>query len=131
MSLYCSICYEDINENCRIDSCNHLFCISCITEWGKKGANTCPCCRQKFNVLYDTNNSLIDYFVDKENNYEDDEEDDLGYERFYCVYVIWICLLFKARNICAPKIPQIILNRKLKGCNKYMDMAHYQRTISL
>jgi hypothetical protein len=130
MSLSCSICYEDIKETCKIDSCNHPFCISCITKWGKT-TNTCPCCRQKFNVLYHANNnSLIDYFVDKENN------DYLSIDRFTdyqmygnncCLFVVYLLV----GRICARKIPQLTLNRKLKGSNKYMDMAHYQRIISV
>ena len=66
MQLTCSICYDDIDETFNIDSCNHIFCISCITKWGREKINTCPCCRRKFNILYDTNDKIIDYFVDKE-----------------------------------------------------------------
>jgi len=127
MPLSCSICYENIKENCKIDSCPHLFCISCITKWGKT-TNTCPCCRQKFNVLYDANNSLIDYFVDKENDdYYIWEEGDWGFGGMSVICVG----VYLVGHICAMKIPQITLNRKLKGCNKYMDMAHYQRIISV
>ena len=129
MSLSCPICLNDIKETGKIDSCNHQYCISCITKWGKT-ANTCPCCRRKFNVLYDTNNnSLIDYFVDKENN------DYLSTDEFTDYHMWGITILISKylvlQRICALKIPQLTLNRKLKKGNKYMDMAHYQRMISV
>ena len=68
MQLTCAICYDDIEATVNIDSCDHKFCIDCITKWAREKTNTCPCCRGKFNVLTDSNGVIIDYFVDKENN---------------------------------------------------------------
>ena len=36
MQVTCSICYNDIEETCNIDSCDHIFCRDCITKWGRE-----------------------------------------------------------------------------------------------
>ncbi|APG58361.1 E3 ubiquitin-protein ligase p28-like protein [BeAn 58058 virus] len=47
----CSICMEYIlsktNNYFGIITCNHIFCIDCISIWFKNN-NTCPVCREKF-----------------------------------------------------------------------------------
>ena len=129
MQLTCSICYDDISETCRINSCKHIFCRDCITKWGREKTNTCPCCRSKFNILYDANDKIIDYFVDKENNewidleiYQDDFNIVFG-SYFYSIKLFMFVWFF----IFDEKIPIIPYNRKSNRYNRYMDMAHYQR----
>jgi hypothetical protein len=46
----CSVCYEDIQEQGVIDSCNHSFCVDCISKWSEE-SNTCPVCKQRFNSI--------------------------------------------------------------------------------
>ena len=43
---------EDVMEIAVLDSCNHRYCLFCISEWSKV-TNTCPKCRQTF-VAIDT-----------------------------------------------------------------------------
>ena len=147
MQLTCSICYNDIKETCNIDSCDHIFCRDCITKWGREKTNTCPCCRGKFNTLTDINGKIIDYFIDKENNdddeYYDSFSEDEYYDSFseYSIYynyefyepIRYIYILYC--RICCPdlkkifpeKVPSLPYRVKLNGSNKYKDMAHYQR----
>lgn len=46
----CSICYENIKDQGKLDSCVHLFCFECIFKWSKQ-ANVCPICKQRFNAI--------------------------------------------------------------------------------
>jgi hypothetical protein len=63
----CPICFESIpNQNIFITSCNHTFCISCITEYIKYQKNspslkhlTCPLCRQEINEFKINNKKHI------------------------------------------------------------------------
>lgn len=41
----CSICYETIKNQAKLDSCNHVFCVKCIKTWVRQN-NSCPLCRQ-------------------------------------------------------------------------------------
>tara|TARA_B110000858_G_scaffold174167_1_gene206520 strand:+ start:366 stop:737 length:372 start_codon:yes stop_codon:yes gene_type:complete len=120
----CAICLNYIKEIGKINSCKHLFCINCITEWGKKN-NTCPCCRGKFNVLSDSNDKLVDYFVDKENEY-----DLSGHDYYYNNIVFCIYLYIIVINHFDEKIPLVPYNRKLNKGSRYMDMGHYQRILA-
>ncbi|AUI80716.1 N1R-like RINg finger host range protein [White-tailed deer poxvirus] len=51
----CNICMENIYDKEKIynryfgiiSSCNHVFCMGCITIW-RKNKTTCPLCRKKF-----------------------------------------------------------------------------------
>ena len=130
MQLTCSICYDDISEICRINSCEHIFCRDCITKWGREKTNTCPCCRSKFNILFDANDKIIDYFVDKENNEWIDleiyQDEDIFLNGFYGIKLymfVWLVIFDE-------KIPMIPYNRKSNRYNRYMDMAHYQRKMA-
>ena len=128
----CSICYDDISETCRINSCEHIFCRECITRWGREKTNTCPCCRSKFNILFDANDKIIDYFVDKKNNewidleiYQDGEVFWNGFYFYGIKLFMFVCF-----GIFDEKIPMVPYNKKLNKCNRYMDMAHYQREMA-
>jgi PHD and RING finger domain-containing protein 1 len=48
----CPICLIalEAQEVGKPDSCDHLFCMSCLEEWSVK-TNTCPVDRQIFNVI--------------------------------------------------------------------------------
>jgi hypothetical protein len=48
----CPICLNTLEtqEVGKPDSCDHLFCMSCLEEWSAK-TNTCPIDRQVFNVI--------------------------------------------------------------------------------
>ena len=117
----CAICLNYIKEIGKINSCKHLFCINCITEWGKIN-NTCPCCRGKFNVLSDSNDKLVDYFVDKEN--------DLSCPDYYNHGITVVFLYIIIINHFDEKIPLVPYNRKLSKGSRYMDMGHYQRILA-
>lgn len=43
----CGICYTEIEEQGKIDSCGHLYCFECIRKWSNS-CNTCPLCRERF-----------------------------------------------------------------------------------
>ena len=43
----CAICLDVIKKNAKIISCNHRFCLECITQWYAR-EKTCPCCRKTF-----------------------------------------------------------------------------------
>jgi len=137
MQLTCAICYDDIEATVNIDSCDHKFCIDCITKWAREKTNTCPCCRGKFNVLTDSNGVIIDYFVDKENNDWDDLDILLWDDEFYylpsinfssCAFTRWLygCWLVAFDE----KIPYVIYHRRLNKNTRYMDMGHYQRQLA-
>lgn len=56
----CSVCYSRINDKkdeCKLPSCSHKFCTTCITAWFKQNKSSCPMCREKiptnFICLYD------------------------------------------------------------------------------
>ena len=50
-SILCSICLFPVGfARSRPDSCNHLFCSSCLLYWSKY-RKTCPCCRKNFRQI--------------------------------------------------------------------------------
>ena len=144
MQLTCSICYDDIEETFKIDSCNHIYCRSCITKWAREKVNTCPCCRRKFNILTDANDIIIDYFVDKKNNDwvalnilwdgEWDGEWDgpfrfTFFDGFYDSGIVTMWRIYCWFVTFDEKIPSVPYNRKLNKGSRYMDMGHYQRAL--
>ena len=61
--LNCSICYEDIKLQGKIE-CGHEFCFGCIEQWSKK-ENTCPLCKQRFTSIRKVGISTpVDMFID-------------------------------------------------------------------
>ncbi|GIY99948.1 hypothetical protein CEXT_791051 [Caerostris extrusa] len=38
----CAICFEPVRETARTDSCSHVFCFPCLSEWAKE--KECPIC---------------------------------------------------------------------------------------
>lgn len=49
MASPCAICLEDYNEGdeiCCGERCNHAFHASCIVQWTELHHTGCPCCRQ-------------------------------------------------------------------------------------
>ncbi|CAK56946.1 unnamed protein product (macronuclear) [Paramecium tetraurelia] len=46
----CGICYNAIENQGVLDSCNHSFCSDCIKKWSNI-ENTCPLCKQKFTQI--------------------------------------------------------------------------------
>ena len=112
MSLNCSICYDNISHPHKINSCNHVFCRQCITKWGREKTNTCPCCRQKFNVLSEENGKIIDYFIDKENNQWSDF-DIFFHGNFFGHHIIYSFQMYCWFITFDEKIPLVPYNRKL------------------
>jgi len=56
----CSICLERIENKSHTDSCNHLFCFTCILEWSKVKPQ-CPQCRKSFKKIIHTIQSENEY----------------------------------------------------------------------
>ena len=50
----CSICLDTIKvkTKAKLDSCGHIFCTSCIKDWGRKSENRCPICRREFFKIF-------------------------------------------------------------------------------
>ena len=46
----CSICYTGLTANNRTLPCRHRFHTECIDRWKTQGRNTCPICREPFDV---------------------------------------------------------------------------------
>ncbi|CAD8090749.1 unnamed protein product [Paramecium sonneborni] len=46
----CGICYNAIENQGILDSCNHPFCSDCIKKWSNI-ENTCPLCKKKFTQI--------------------------------------------------------------------------------
>ena len=46
----CSICYVGLTSNIRTLPCNHRFHTECINRWKSQGRNTCPICREPFDL---------------------------------------------------------------------------------
>eukprot|EP01028_Stygiella_incarcerata_P009038 TRINITY_DN4135_c0_g1_i1.p1 TRINITY_DN4135_c0_g1~~TRINITY_DN4135_c0_g1_i1.p1 ORF type:complete len:336 (-),score=85.56 TRINITY_DN4135_c0_g1_i1:200-1138(-) len=46
----CPICFSDVIIRGQIDSCKHVFCFDCITEWSKSSSH-CPICRREFRSI--------------------------------------------------------------------------------
>ena len=51
MSDECGVCLELFLDASVLDSCKHIFCFKCISEWVKKKPE-CPYCRSKFESVY-------------------------------------------------------------------------------
>eukprot|EP01137_Pigoraptor_chileana_P021006 Opistho-2@84157 len=50
-ALVCSVCLENIGpERGRLNMCEHIFHVPCITEWSKV-TNSCPLCKTYFRVI--------------------------------------------------------------------------------
>ena len=45
----CPVCFEPIDQAVKL-ACSHVFHHKCISTWLTSGKNTCPCCRQVFDV---------------------------------------------------------------------------------
>ncbi|XP_014561862.1 hypothetical protein COCVIDRAFT_22159 [Bipolaris victoriae FI3] len=78
----CTICaepYSSSPDGCAVtfsdkESCNHVFCKTCISQWlNTKGVNSCPLCRRELFVLDDEDYDGFD-FDDEEEDEEDEEE---------------------------------------------------------
>ncbi len=41
----CAICLETVRDPAQLNSCTHVFCTPCITEWSTKFASSCPLCK--------------------------------------------------------------------------------------
>jgi hypothetical protein len=46
----CSVCLEDIQNKCVINSCRHEFCFKCLKKWSKE-KNYCPLCRAVYSQI--------------------------------------------------------------------------------
>ena len=51
----CSICYDQIEIQGKINSCSHLFCLKCIKKWSEvihiQSENSCPMCKSRFSKI--------------------------------------------------------------------------------
>ena len=49
----CVICCEEIHTRTEatLNGCSHKFCFECIKMWAEQTENSCPQCRQKFNII--------------------------------------------------------------------------------
>ncbi|XP_060855456.1 E3 ubiquitin-protein ligase RNF185-like [Metopolophium dirhodum] len=47
----CSICLDDLTNNCYTNACFHLFCFDCLQRWSDSEP-TCPLCKKTFNYIY-------------------------------------------------------------------------------
>jgi len=36
---------EEIDRECRIDGCDHVYHLSCIKKWVQENENSCPQCK--------------------------------------------------------------------------------------
>lgn len=65
----CPICYENINNNKVILSCNHTFCVKCFS-YHIRLVNNCPLCREiicdKPNNKKKLSNSEIDILINRQ-----------------------------------------------------------------
>mmetsp|Transcript_40543 Transcript_40543/g.102072 ORF Transcript_40543/g.102072 Transcript_40543/m.102072 type:complete len:599 (-) Transcript_40543:12-1808(-) len=48
--LTCGICLDDVKIRGVLNSCAHMFCFTCITQWSEV-QNTCPMCKRRFDSL--------------------------------------------------------------------------------
>lgn len=46
----CSICLKKMKKPCKLDSCDHIFCLACINKM-TKFSDKCPMCRSKFEYV--------------------------------------------------------------------------------
>jgi hypothetical protein len=81
----CIFCLESpikFDEYATIDcgsGCYHQFCISCIDQWQKKKANTCPYCRKTFHNIICVNDKNKSKKVDfREQQRYRQQQDDNG-----------------------------------------------------
>lgn len=43
----CGVCFDTFDTRGKLDCCNHMYCVNCITTWSKT-SNTCPQCKRRF-----------------------------------------------------------------------------------
>ena len=41
----CVVCMEEIDRECRIDGCDHVYHLICIKKWVQENENSCPQCK--------------------------------------------------------------------------------------
>jgi len=46
----CVICLDKPETRGRLNSCDHLFCFSCVKKWSEQ-ENTCPLCKKRFTQI--------------------------------------------------------------------------------
>mmetsp|Transcript_14765 Transcript_14765/g.27340 ORF Transcript_14765/g.27340 Transcript_14765/m.27340 type:complete len:119 (+) Transcript_14765:84-440(+) len=46
----CGICFEQVAFQGSLDSCKHVFCFDCISNWAKT-ENSCPMCKLRFTQI--------------------------------------------------------------------------------
>lgn len=51
----CTICYENISDNCAKLNCNHIFCNNCIKTQIQKNNICCALCREKITNITSDN----------------------------------------------------------------------------
>jgi hypothetical protein len=49
-AIECAICYENIQTQGMLNSCDHCFCHACISKWAES-STTCPMCKQRFTQI--------------------------------------------------------------------------------
>lgn len=104
----CVICYEspDTFVSASINCCIHIFCYECINKWATTRENTCPLCKQKFNLIkyHDMSGKPLEKQIeDKRQNidggdYVEEDEVDQNSEDFCYIcasdqnpYLLMIC----------------------------------------
>jgi hypothetical protein len=83
---YCIICYKKFKRGGVIDSCNHLYCLSCIIKWAKQDDyHRCPTCKKTFtSIKKKIGNKLIDRnIIDIVNNKVQFGHNGMSYQFHY------------------------------------------------
>lgn len=106
----CPICFDQIdgNQTCRLDTCMHTFCETCITRWSTQGCTSCPYCRKLYNTItlsdntvkYVTSYAWIEHVMSQRQLY-----------RFYKKYPYRVCniKLYMCINLTMNTVPYISL----------------------
>ena len=70
----CAICLEWVSfeQRATLDSCNHAFCMKCISRWVTHQKNTCPLCKSTIKEI----NQGWKVFKVPQRIWEDSDEDD-------------------------------------------------------
>lgn len=49
----CGVCLDPVKKRGLLDSCEHIFCYSCVVKWTKRSSN-CPHCKREVSMIKKT-----------------------------------------------------------------------------
>jgi len=104
-AMTCSICYNPIDLQGKLETCTHEFCFPCIQKWSMQ-ENSCPMCKRRFNKIKKVWKRVNYSDIDRKRAKLDIEDENVR--------------VLDKTQIAQPQMPLVVLLEEIQHVNEMM-----------